>query len=74
MKKLKYNWVKPLIGFLCAIIFAIALVMVDYNGYVKHPENSASPTGSGRFFNLLFYLIDKHVGKTIILPEIKTTG
>ena len=64
MKKNKYNWVKPLIGFLCAIIFAIALAMVDYNEYVKHSENSASPKGSGRLFNLLFYLIDKHVGKT----------
>jgi hypothetical protein len=64
MKKHKYSWVKPLIGFLCAIIFAIALATVDYDEYVKHPENSASPTGSGRLFNLLFYLIDKHVGKT----------
>jgi hypothetical protein len=64
MKKHRYNWIKPLIGFLCAIIFAIALGMVDYDGYVKHPENSASPTGSGRLFNLLFYFIDKHLGKT----------
>jgi hypothetical protein len=64
MKKNKYNWVKPSIGLLCTLIFAIFLATVEYDEYVKHPESSTSPTGSGRLFNLLFYLIDKNIGKT----------
>jgi len=64
MKKDKYNWVKPFIGFLCAIVAIIFFSTVEYDEYIKHPENSASPTASGRLFNLLFYLIDKHLGKT----------
>lgn len=64
MNKDKYNWVKPLIGFICAIIAIIFFSTVEYDEYIKHPENSTSPTGSGRLFNLLFYIIDKQFGKT----------
>lgn len=62
MTKNKNSWLEPLIPLVCIVILTIFFESI-YDEYVTHPEKSASPKGSGRLFNLVFYLIDKHVGK-----------